>query len=272
MENPSLTKYCWFQHCIKGKTLYAPQIVYLDCDGSSALPKGSWYHYSYGTIATYKQDWEDFGGFSKEFMKKVTWGGEDWDIIDSAVKGELEIERKRAPWVYHYFHSKKGMWQKGNTTAGRAAGRKLPKVKTLDKRLLPNVNAPPQKETSAQKAVAPRKQAIPQKGASAKEVHLQKEARLQNEVSALKEDPVQKEARRPQKKDSPRKEVLPRKASSQKVAPGQKEGSPQKNVYLQKEARPQKGASPKKEVPGQKEVDPQKQARRPQKEVSSRKD
>ena len=101
-----------FQHCIKGKTLYAPQIVHLSCDGSSAIPNGHWYHYSYGTVAVYKEDWEKFGGFSKGFDNKVMWGGEDWDVIDSAVKGGLEIERKRSPAVYHYYHTKAGMWQK----------------------------------------------------------------------------------------------------------------------------------------------------------------
>ena len=58
----------------------------------------------------YKQDWQNFGGFSKAFMNKTRWGGEDWDIIDSAVKGGLEIEHKRCPWIYHYKHDKTGMW------------------------------------------------------------------------------------------------------------------------------------------------------------------
>ena len=99
-----------YQHCSKGKTMYAPQIVFLHCGGSSALPKGVWYHMSYGTIAFYKQDWESFGGFSKGFEKKETWGGEDWDIIDGAVKSGLETERKSSPSVYHFYHTKNGMW------------------------------------------------------------------------------------------------------------------------------------------------------------------
>ena len=61
-------------------------------------------------MAMYKEDWQNFGGFSEAFMKKESWGGEDWDIVDNAVKGGLEIERKRASWVYHYKHDKKGMW------------------------------------------------------------------------------------------------------------------------------------------------------------------
>ena len=39
------------------------------------MPVGVWYHLSYGTIAMYKTDWESFGGFSKKFLNKVTWGG-----------------------------------------------------------------------------------------------------------------------------------------------------------------------------------------------------
>ena len=99
-----------FQHCIKGKSIYAPDIIFLNCGGSSSKPRGSWYHYSYGTIAMYKEDWENFGGFSASFSNKTTWGAEDWDLIDRAVRGGLEIERKRSPWVYHYHHSKAGMW------------------------------------------------------------------------------------------------------------------------------------------------------------------
>ena len=58
----------------------------------------------------YKQDWNDCGGFSPRFLQKTTWGGEDWDLIGNAVKGGLEVERNRSPWVYHYYHVKAGMW------------------------------------------------------------------------------------------------------------------------------------------------------------------
>ncbi|XP_068762533.1 uncharacterized protein [Montipora capricornis] len=108
------------KHCVKGKTIYAPAIVFLKCGGSSSKPKGFWYDHSYGTIAMYKQDWDNIGGFSDAFIKKTSWGGEDWDLIDSSVKGGLEIERKRSPWVYHYFHTKKGMW--GSIPKNKATG------------------------------------------------------------------------------------------------------------------------------------------------------
>ena len=64
------------------------------------MPVGVWYHYSYGTIAMYKRDWESFGGFSEKFLNK------------DAVKGGLEIERKRAPWIFHYQHTKAEMSQR----------------------------------------------------------------------------------------------------------------------------------------------------------------
>ena len=76
------------------------------------MPVGVWYYYSYGTIAMYKRDWESLGGFSEKFLNKDTWGGKEWEIIDSAVNGRLEIERKRAPWIFHYQHTKAEMSQR----------------------------------------------------------------------------------------------------------------------------------------------------------------
>ena len=179
------------QYCIKGKTVYAPEIVYLDCNGSSALPKGSWYHYSYGTIATYKQDWQNFGGFSADFIDKVTWGGEDWDLIDNAVKGGLEIERKRSPWVYHYYHSKKGMWQKKrNTTATPTTGSKSPKISSQEKKPLPKRIVRPQKK----KAVSPPTNAHPKKEAEStrEELHHRKETLPPKGASVTKHAPIPK--------------------------------------------------------------------------------
>ena len=68
----------------------------------------------YSIVAMYKQNWDNSGGFSKDFFNKKTWGGEDWDITDGAVKvtvkGGLKIERKRCLWICHYYHTKVGMW------------------------------------------------------------------------------------------------------------------------------------------------------------------
>ncbi|XP_022782358.1 beta-1,4-N-acetylgalactosaminyltransferase 3-like [Stylophora pistillata] len=126
------------KHCIKGKMLYAPQIVYLYCNGTSAVPIGRWYHYSYGTVAVYKEDWDKFGGFSKDFETKVTWGGEDWDLVDGAVRSGLEVERTRCPSIYHYYHSKKGMWIKTEKPKLANAAKPTPKTaKLVPKRAKP---------------------------------------------------------------------------------------------------------------------------------------
>ena len=66
---------------------------------------------------------DNFGGFSKEFRYKTTWGSKDWDIIDEAVKGGLEIKRKRSSWIYRYYHSKKGKWQNENVNKTALAKR-----------------------------------------------------------------------------------------------------------------------------------------------------
>ena len=52
----------------------------------------------------YIQTWDDVRGFSKQFFDMKTWGGEDWDIIDDAIKGGS------TPWIYHYYQTKAGMW------------------------------------------------------------------------------------------------------------------------------------------------------------------
>ena len=45
----------------------------------------------------------------KEFTTK--WGGEDWDLVDRVLSAGLEIERLKQPGLFHYYHSRKGMWQ-----------------------------------------------------------------------------------------------------------------------------------------------------------------
>ena len=46
-----------------------------------------------------------------QFLRKTTRRGEDWDLINNAVKGGLEVERNRSLWVYHYYYyAKPGMW------------------------------------------------------------------------------------------------------------------------------------------------------------------
>ena len=226
--------------------VYAPQIVFLNCDGSSALPRGSWYHYSYGTIATYKQDWDNFGGFSKDFLNKITWGGEDWDIIDGAVKGGLEIERKRSPWIYHYYHSKKGMWQKKNVNK-TALAKGNPKTGLAAKKLPPMVKSPPKKEISTKtkgvaqnKATPLHRDRNPQNKVTSHQtlVSSGKQAHLQAVGNSPKEFAAQKGL-------SQKKVPIQNKALNKKDTNQQKDISRPRQAILQKENHSPKENSPK---------------------------
>ncbi len=50
-----------------------------------------------------------FSGMNVEKFRNA-WGGEDWDFAERVLKAGLEIERLRVPYLFHYFHTKKGMW------------------------------------------------------------------------------------------------------------------------------------------------------------------
>lgn len=45
----------------------------------------------------------------KDFTTK--WGGEDWDLLDRVLSAQLEVERLKQPGLFHYYHTRKGMWQ-----------------------------------------------------------------------------------------------------------------------------------------------------------------
>ena len=45
----------------------------------------------------------------KDFSTK--WGGEDWDLVDRVLSSQLEIKRLKQPGLFHYYHSRTGMWQ-----------------------------------------------------------------------------------------------------------------------------------------------------------------
>ena len=86
---------------------YTPIIIRLGCGSFLDRPSGEWETYGYGLLGAFKSDWDRFGGYTNH---RKGWGGEDWDIMDNVVEADLEFERTRTPYVYHYYHNKEGMW------------------------------------------------------------------------------------------------------------------------------------------------------------------
>lgn len=98
------------KHCIEGKTAFNPLLIRLDCGYTASNPNGRWEHDGYGPIATFKSDWDRFGGMNVERFRH-TWGGEDWDLVDRILSAGLEIERLKILNFFHFYHTKKGMWK-----------------------------------------------------------------------------------------------------------------------------------------------------------------
>ena len=90
--------------------VYTPIICQMKCGANPTKLAGLWQVYGYGIIGMYKSDWDRSGGFPHD---KNHWGGEDWELMDQLVGMGLEFERMRTTHVYHYYHSKKGLWRKG---------------------------------------------------------------------------------------------------------------------------------------------------------------
>jgi len=97
------------KHCVQGKMGYTPLLMRLACGRYSHKPAGFWEAFGYGIFGIYKSDWDHMGGMDVEKFRNA-WGGEDWDFGDRVIKSGLEIERLRVPYFFHYFHTKKGMW------------------------------------------------------------------------------------------------------------------------------------------------------------------
>ena len=87
--------------------IYTPIIVQMDCGANPKDLSGEWQVYGYGIIGMYKSDWDRAGGFP---VQKNTWGGEDWALVDQLFGLGIEFERMRTSHIYHYYHSKEGLW------------------------------------------------------------------------------------------------------------------------------------------------------------------
>eukprot|EP00794_Sanderia_malayensis_P007481 gene7481-8310_t len=97
------------KHCVQGKMTFNPVLARLRCGAHCKNPLGFWEIAGYGIFATYKSDWDVFGGMNYEKFKN-RWGGEDWEMLDRVLMKNYEVERLKVKNFFHNFHTKKGMW------------------------------------------------------------------------------------------------------------------------------------------------------------------